>query len=293
MEFLKILADIRTPFGEQFFQFVTYFGQEILLLGIICILYWCVNKQIAYQTGLSFMISGLCMQNLKITFRVPRPWVLDPGFKAVESAVPAATGFSFPSGHTQSATSVYSTFAFSAKKIWLKVLFVLLFLGVGFSRMYLGVHTPKDVLTGIALALVISCLVQRFIPKLKGTKKENAIVSLLLFIISVASILYAYILFHQGIIEQHFAADCFKAAGASLAFAVGWYVERTYIRFETAASMRGQILKFVIGIAVTVVLKIGLKALLGTGLIAYLAQYFLVVTWIVTIYPMFFKKFTK
>ena len=59
--------------------------------------------------------SGLLLQNLKITFRLSGP-VLNPEFQAVESAIPAATGYSFPSGHTQTATALYSSLALYTKK---------------------------------------------------------------------------------------------------------------------------------------------------------------------------------
>lgn len=80
MDFLHILAEFRTPFGEQFFQFVTYFGQEVIIIAVICTLYWCVDKRFAYQMGFTYFLAGLCVQTLKITFRIPRPWVLDPEF---------------------------------------------------------------------------------------------------------------------------------------------------------------------------------------------------------------------
>ena len=145
MSFLWFLSDLRTPAGDFFFQQITYLGQEIFVVAVICWLYWCVSKKSAYILGFSYFLSGLLIQALKITFRVPRPWKLDSSFKAVESALPEATGYSFPSGHTQSITALFGTLALSARKKWQTVLcFVIIFL-VGFSRMYLGVHTPLGI----------------------------------------------------------------------------------------------------------------------------------------------------
>ena len=98
MDFLRLLEGIRSPLFNKIFQFVTYFGQELLIIAFICTLYWCVNKRFAYILGFTYFTAGLCVQTLKITFRIPRPWVIDPNFHPVESAVPAATGYSFPSG---------------------------------------------------------------------------------------------------------------------------------------------------------------------------------------------------
>ena len=104
MTFLWLLEGIRTPFLDKLMQFITYFGQELIIITFICTLYWCVDKRFAYFLGFSYFTAGLAVQTLKITFRIPRPWVLDPDFHAVESTISGATGYSFPSGHTQGAT---------------------------------------------------------------------------------------------------------------------------------------------------------------------------------------------
>ena len=122
MSFLWMLSEIRTPIGIQFFQFITYLGQEMLPVIVICALYWCCNKKLATTIGLTYVTSGICVQGLKITFRIPRPWALDSDFQPVESAVGAATGYSFPSGHTQSAVSLFAPLAFAAKR-WYLILF--------------------------------------------------------------------------------------------------------------------------------------------------------------------------
>ena len=76
MTFLWFLSDLRTPTGDFFFQQITYLGQEIFVVAVICWLYWCVSKKSAYILGFSYFLSGLLIQALKITFRVPRPWTL-------------------------------------------------------------------------------------------------------------------------------------------------------------------------------------------------------------------------
>ena len=143
MTFLWFLSEHRTPALDKIMQLVTYFGQEIIIIALICALYWCADKRFAYLLGFTYFTAGLCVQTLKITFRIPRPWILDTNFSAVESAVPAATGYSFPSGHTQGATALYFPLALKAKKAWLKIFSVCLFFMVGFSRMYLAMECIK------------------------------------------------------------------------------------------------------------------------------------------------------
>ncbi len=97
-------------------------------------------------------------QFLKLLCRVPRPWVMDPEFTIVESARADATGYNFPSGHTQNSVGTFGVLGRCARRTWVRILCGILMILVPFSRMYLGVHTPADVLTaaGTALALVFS-----------------------------------------------------------------------------------------------------------------------------------------
>lgn len=141
MEFLEFLAGYRTGALDVFFQGVTYLAQEVFVIAVICWLYWCSNKKLAYTLGFSYFTSGLLVQGLKITFRIPRPWVLNPEFKAVESAVAGATGYSFPSGHTQSCTALFGTLGFHVKKAAAKILCGVMIFLIGFSRMYWLPHT--------------------------------------------------------------------------------------------------------------------------------------------------------
>lgn len=116
MELLRLLESIRTPFGEQFAALVTRLGEETFFMLAGLLILWCLDK----KWGFRFMVAGLAgttlNQLLKAIFLIPRPWVLDPEFTIVESARAAATGYSFPSGHTQSATTVFGTTAAWRKK---------------------------------------------------------------------------------------------------------------------------------------------------------------------------------
>lgn len=291
MEILWLLSEIRTPFGDRLFQLITYFGQETLILAVICTLYWCISKRFAYQLGFAYFTAGLLIQSLKITFRIDRPWVLDPAFKAVESAVPAATGYSFPSGHTQAATALYGSFAFFSRKRWQKFCFVCCFLLVAFSRMYLGVHTPKDVLVSMGITLFFTWLVYHFQAILLDETKYIRIITLIMALVSAAVCIYALTLLNSGIIELKYASDCCKAAGAGFGFAAGFYLERTRLDFDPGTkTIWGQLLKLFIGLYITLMLKHYLPALIGNSIAARVITYFFLVLWALVIYPYCFSR---
>lgn len=291
MSFLRLLEGLRTPFLDQFFQFITYFGQELIILAVICTLYWCVDKRFAYQLGFTYFTAGLCVQALKITFRIPRPWILDPGFKPVESAVSGATGYSFPSGHTQGGTSLFAPLALNARKNWQKFLCILAFLLIGLSRMYLGVHTPKDVLVSMGIALLFSWLIYHYRSFLLDGSRHIKTIAIVLCTVSVLVCIYALVLLLNGTIDTHYASDCCKAGAAGLGFAVGFYLERTFLNFDTRTSNPGtQILKLLIGLGITLFLKSGMKALFGPSIPLKMLEYFILVLWVIVIYPYCFTR---
>lgn len=290
MEFLSFLAQYRTPAGDLFFQSVTLLAQETFVVALICWLFWCSDRRLAYCLGFGYFSSGLLVQGLKITFRVPRPWILDPGFQPVASAVPGATGYSFPSGHTQSITALLGTLGLYFRKRTQKLLcFIFIFL-VGFSRMYLGCHTPQDVLVSFSLSLICVLLCYRFLYKENRFQGKEAMVSVFMGLICAGLLIYTLFLYSNGTIALSYAQDCVKACGAGAAFALGYYLTERRIPFSVPGTVKEKILRFAAGIGVTLFLQAGLKPILGTSLPASFFRYFLVVFWIITIYPFLLHK---
>ncbi len=293
MEFLKSLEGIRTSFGEAVMGFITHGGEELLVMAIICILFWSVNKKLAYRICFAYFASGLMVQALKITFRIPRPWIKDTSFKPVGSALETATGYSFPSGHTQTATALYLTLALNTRKKILKVIFALLIIGVGFSRMYLGVHTPADVITSFAITVILAVIVNLLMDKLDFENNKHCIAVMVTMILIAAGVaIYSFTMFYSGKIEEKYVSDCCKAASAGLTFAIGWFIEQRYIKFdEKAVKLPLQVLKCIIGFGVAIGIKTGLKPILGTSIPADAFRYMLLIMWVLIIFPLIIKRF--
>lgn len=321
MEFLKFLEGIRTPAATAFFRAFTWLGEELFIVGILCLIYWCISKKFAYRICFAYFASGLMVQILKITFRIPRPWILDDSFRPVESAVKTATGYSFPSGHTQAAVSLYGTFFLNVKggkkqgngnelkqisslnqpgcpkntdsisrAVCLRILSLCAIAAVGLSRMYLGVHTPKDVLTSLAVSFLLVYLAN-YLTDRGILERHKGITALVLVFISLVTAVYAFILQGSGIITTELVSDCVKAAGAGIGFAAGWYMESTWIQFENNCSSRAKlILRFVLGIAGTLLWKSGLKAIFGESLPVDAMRYAFTVLWITCMYPYLIRK---
>lgn len=285
MEFLWFLSGLRTDFLNAVIQAITSLGEETALIIFICIIYWCVNKRLGCEMGFSFCLSGLLVQGLKIIFRIPRPWVLDPNFKPVGTAIEEATGYSFPSGHTQSATSVYGTAAVNAKKIWWKILFVAIFVLVGFSRMYLGVHTPKDVIVGWLVTLAVVAFVHYAFQKPERLK----VLLIIIAVLCVALFVLGDSLYLSGIVEERYVKNCCQTIGAAMGFVIGHLFEQKYVQFKEKEIIPFQIGKVVIGLISVVILKVGMKAIFAANLIGYTFQNFILILFIAFLYPMLFN----
>lgn len=290
MDFLNLLSQYRTPAGDVFFQGITLLAQETFVVVVICWLFWCSNKKLAYCLGFTYFTSGLLVQGLKITFRVPRPWLLDSAFEPVASAVPGATGYSFPSGHTQSITALLGTLGLYTRKKPARFLCALFILLVGFSRMYLGCHTPQDVIVSFLVTFLCVALCYSFLYKKDFSAGKELLISLCMAAVCAALLIYTAVLYKNGTIEFHYAQDCIKACGAGFAFAVGYYITETHIAFTPPDSTQKRIIRFLVGIAVTLLIQTGLKPLIGESLPASFVRYFMVVIWVVTVYPFLFSR---
>ena len=155
MQLLYALAELRTPFLDALLGALTNCGGELVFMAAAIIVFWCVSKSCGYYMLTVGFVGTIVNQFLKLVFRIPRPWVKDPDFQIVESARAEATGYSFPSGHTQNVFASFGCLGRWTKRTWLRVVCALLIVVTAFSRMYLGVHTPLDVGVSFGIGLVL------------------------------------------------------------------------------------------------------------------------------------------
>lgn len=301
MEFLKMLENIRVPFLNTLMSIITYVGDEIFFILIAIILFWCYDKRQGYYLFTVGFAGTVLNQFLKLWYRIPRPWVKDPNFTIVENARRGASGYSFPSGHTQSTVGSFGVIFMSNKKKWIRILSIALIIIVPFSRMYLGVHTPLDV--GVSF-IIAAILVFALYPCFKSEENFRKTMPWLLGVLLI--ICAAYMSF---VLLYDFPADidinnynsgvknAFTLSGAVLGLAVSYFIDRKFINFETKAPLSGQILKLVLGLIIMLVIRSVLKAPLNMlfrgSHVADLVRYFIMVIFAGCIWPLTFPFFAK
>lgn len=300
MQVLYWLEVHRTPFMDTFMSLITHLGSETLFMVIAITVFWCVNKRHGYYLLSVGFIGTLANQFLKLCFRIPRPWVLDENFTIVESARADATGYSFPSGHTQSVVGTMGGVARFTRKLWLRIVCVVIAVLVALSRMYLGVHTPKDVGVSLAIAVILVFALYPIVER--AARNPRAMGGLLLVMVglSVLYLLFTVLYPFPADIDAdnlaHGIQSGWKMLGCTVGMTLVWWLDEKLLHFETEAVWYAQIIKVVIGFGLVLAVKSGLKpplvALLGAG-VGGAVRYFLMVLVAGAVWPLSFRYFAR
>ena len=299
MSFLRLLEGLRNPVCDALLSALTLMGDETVYLVVCLVVFWCVCKQEGYYL-LSAGLGGTVMnQWLKILCRVPRPWVVDEQFTIVESARAGATGYSFPSGHSQNAVATFGGIALWTKWRIVRAVAAALAVLVCFSRLYLGVHTPLDVGVGALCALVLIVVLRPFMKR--SDPRVNRVVLAVLFALSAAYLAHVSLATFPADVDADNLADAVKNAytllGCSAGLVVIHELDARFIHFDTRAVWWAQILKAALGLGLVLALRVGLKpvltALLGTSGWAGSIRYFLLVLFAGGVWPLTFGLFGR
>jgi len=234
--FRAAVGDALTPFMEKISLFsVTY------LIVLPVLLYWMVDKRKGLYTLVSYYLCCGFNAMLKLTACVYRPWIRDARVLPAGDAIRTATGYSFPSGHTTTAGPIMGGLAVSSwrwKKAvsWLCAAFVLI---VGFSRNYLGVHTPQDVLVGLVESVLWLFVAAKLFGYLEAHPERENLFLALSFLIGWLGIVYItfkpypmdYVDGRLLVDPQRMMNDGYGDICLLTAFPIARFIERKWIRF--------------------------------------------------------------
>lgn len=271
LEILRNIQSIANPFLDVLFQLITICGEQIVLISIISIIYWALDKKFGEYIAYSVLTSVLINNAIKDIFKMKRP-IGEEGIRTLREET--ATGYSFPSGHTQGTSSFYGAMAIYLKKRIMYIIAIIMIILVGFSRLYLGVHYPKDVIVGGVFGILISFICYRLYIKVNNKMVLYSIT----FLIFLPALTFAH------------SADFIKGLGTYLGFLVGIFIEKKYVNFSIEGSVGSKTIRVLIGLLILIILKSGLKLILPSGNMFAFIRYSLISLFGIGIYPFIFKK---
>ena len=298
LDILMYLQSIRNELLTSLFTFFTICTEVPVITVLTAMLYWCINKKAGQR--ILFALCGSLNINIGVKnfVKMARPI----GLKGLESLrIETATGYSFPSGHTQTATTFWIAMMTQFKKAWVYIIGILMILGAGISRLYLAVHWPMDVIVGWFFGIVLSILFVKIFDYIDDSKSYYILIGIML--------IFGVCTYFIG------GEDFYKMFGLYTGFVLGYMVEDTYINFSTESEKKrknifaknpskfeglgNRILRFVVGIisllAVYLLLNyledtLAVKLEEVTNIFKYL-KYTIVVFWGVAGAPAIFKLF--
>ena len=310
IDFLLFLQQIRIghfDIFDKFFLSVTVFGEFWLPTLICAITYWCID----FKAGIYlFTLEGtniLFAHLFKMLACVYRPWVLNDKLCPSSLAVPYAKGYSFPSGHSIMSSSILGGTAFLLRKNPISCsILVFIILLVGFSRLWLGVHTPQDVICGLLIGLFLIFTVNKLINWAELNKNRYLYIACFVNIIAIIALIFIcffntyrvdYVDGELLVNPQNLKYITCVVYGYALGLLNGCCICRRFFPYNPKNfSVKTRIYIGLVGICLIIsLLKYVLKYIIMNILpikIAFIITFAVGIV-ITLIYPMLFQKFVK
>jgi membrane-associated phospholipid phosphatase len=278
LEIIRYIQQFMNPILDQFFILVTQLGEETLAIVLMAILYFGYKKQVGKKI-MFFLLTSLTLNNsLKFLLRLPRP-IGEAGIISLRAET--ATGFSFPSGHSQMAGTLYPSLVNLIKKQWYTILSIVIVILVAISRVYLGVHYPIDAIVGafLGVAVVVGGEVL-----FKFYKNETYIFGITAFVFLPFAIIFLF----DG--DAQNAADFFKVYGLFIGVFTALEYEKKFINFKDSKVWKNRIIRVIGAIVIILGIKEGVKLITPDMFVFDFIRYFLMAFVGVGLYPHLFKR---
>ncbi len=299
--FLQFLREITGGIFDSFFVNCSLFGEYTVLIFLISLIYWCLDKKLGQYLLLSQACADLVNGFAKVTACVYRPWILDSRVHPVKEALSGAAGYSFPSGHATAATTFFGGIVIRGKSSKaLNIALICCLILVAFSRNYLGVHSILDVIFGFIFTLIVLLLISKLFDKLEEKPNLDIVVSCIVIVIAFLVAIYAltksypmdYDSAGKLIVDPAvLSVYTFMNAGSAAATFICWVIERRFIKFSTDGTLEQKAARFIFGcIGISIIINV-IMPLFGKTPLGGFLQDFVLITFVMLIYPAIFKFF--
>lgn len=309
IQYLLFLQGLRLSTGgifDEFFNAISKIAVDIMPF-VPFIIFWCADKKWGYRLlatlGIGEVVNGL----IKLTVCAYRPWIRSELIHPAGDSKVAATGYSFPSGHTMCATTMYgSLFVWQReKRKWFAIFCCVMIALTGFSRNFLGVHTPQDVLVGLVESIILIAIIGVVQKKVDGDEKKLDILSILGIIAVTGTLIYItqksypmdYVNGKLLVDPVKMQKDCFSACGMALGLILGSYIERHFIHYEIPYGAKNLPLLTAAGFMIA----LAWKEFLAKAIVVFafgnlwgnLLKSFVLWIFVIAVWPLFIRKWAE
>ncbi len=271
-EVLVQIQSISSALLDTIFAAITFMGDEEFYILLLPVIYWCLHRAVAVRLGYVFLFSAALNIGLKDIFELPRP---DP---AEVRRVVEASGYGFPSGHAQNVTTVWIYLATQARSGLFWSIAILVAILVGFSRLYVGVHFPGDVLGGWFIGLLLVALYVWL-----SARYQSRLAKLPLWVKIMTVVLVPL-----GLLAIHAVPDTVSALSVMMGFGLGSVLEREWVRFRVGGTWWIRVARFLLGAVGLLGIYFGLKTVFPASPVFRGLRYALVGVWVALLAPWLF-----
>lgn len=246
---IALIVAVQSTGGEWLdtvFRAISFLGEEQFYLVFFPLLLWCVDARLGFRLGVIFLLSVYTNSVVKEILDHPRPFDLNPSLQRGY-----AVGYGLPSGHAQNAVVIWGGLAtrIGTPAAWIGGL---LLVGlIGFSRVYLGVHFPTDVLGGWLIGgvlLAVALVVDEPIAINVRRWPFSAQIALAILVPAVLAFVFP-------------DRDAVSAMGALAGLGVGFTVSLRFLSLNARGPWWQRVIRFLVGAAVLLALYAGLRFL--------------------------------
>ncbi|HJB92893.1 MAG TPA: phosphatase PAP2 family protein [Candidatus Borkfalkia stercoripullorum] len=276
---LKALESIRCGFLDVFFSIFTLFGEELVVAGVIAVIYICFNKEFGERAIVTVLSASCITTAVKSGVRRLRPYAAGNVTKADNFlTADLDADMSFPSGHATASSGFFAALSIRFRKAYIIAPSAVLVFLIVLSRLYLGVHYPSDVLAGLVVGIGMAFL---WALVYKGFYKAR---------------LYIYLGFAALTLIPLFipamqTKSMFEMSAIALATAIGLIVENKFIKFEDTDKWVKRIVRLALMALIAAIPYLLLGLLPETTLWFKFLQYFVTISAAILGTPLLIKAF--
>ena len=236
-------------------RFFSQLGTEYFFLLLLPFLYWTISKRWGALVAFSLIFSSYLAGFIKWTFNLPRP-PSPPVEKLWHETSP-----SFISGHAVTAMAVWGTLAALVRRTWFWILAAVVIFFIGFSRLYLGVHYPADVIGGWLVGALVAWAVLAGSARIAPAVTDWSAIKMLLVGLVVSLLL---VFLHPRWAQENLwpAPNAVQLGGLLFGLVAGLVWDVKSLHFQVDGPWGKRILRLLVGLVVTGVFYVGPKLLI-------------------------------